>query len=240
MADPLATTPALTSATATAPLTNPVDAYKNPYTKDVLDSALKNMDDVATQRRNQLGTTAFQAGGFGDARHGVEDANITTGLARDEGALTASTNADAYDKGMGWLGQDIDRSIGTSEFNANLDNTYQANQLAEMGLGNSLQQNSLTQGQNYADALANLDVSDKGVTQANDNVKYQDWLDRQGYGDSQLAKLIASLSGTPGQATTNTTTTSPNNQWASLLASALSGMNGSSLFGNTNPNPTGL
>lgn len=224
--------PQPSSQSPATPTASPVDRYMSPYTGAVLDSAMANLNKVGTQRRNQLGTEAFQSGAYGDSRHGVEDANLTTDLAKTAGDLTAGVNSDAFDKAMGWLGQDTDRQLGASEFNANLDQQNIQNQLQEMGLGNDLWTNSLTQGQNYADALLGLDQYDRGYKQDVDNQKYQDFLDKSGWDSSQLSQFMNFINGTPGQ--TGTSTSTPNNQWASILGAALGNIktsSGTKLFG---------
>lgn len=211
MADPLA--PA-----------NPVDAYKSPYTSSVIDSALKNLNDVGQQRRNQLGTEAFQSGAYGDARHGVEDANLTTGLARASGDLSSQLNSDAFDKAMGWLNTDVDRQTNTAIANANLDNQWFSNQLAAMGLGNSISSNAITQGQSLSNALLGLDTYDKNQQQTTDNLNYADWQDMQNWDANKLSQFLGFIAGAPtaSSTTSNTSRTTPDNSWASLIGSSLS------------------
>jgi hypothetical protein len=208
MADPLAPTTA-----------SPVDAYKNPYTDDVLTSALKTLNDQGTQRRGQLGTEAFQSGAYGDARHGVEDANITKDLGSTAAQLTAGINSDAFDKAMGWLNTDTDRQTNTSEFNAGLDSQWFQNQLAAMGLDSQIQNTAFTQGSSLVNALLGLDTYDKTGKQNQDNVDYQDWQDMQNWDANKLSQFLGFINGTPGQ--TGTQTSTPDNSWASMLASSL-------------------
>ena len=224
MADPMtslatSTTPNTPNSPLTAP--NPVDAYKNPYTKDILGSALDNLNKVGQQRRNQLGTEAFHSGAYGDARHGVEDANLTTDLATQAGQLSAQINGDAYDKGMGWLNTDTDRQTNTALANANLDNQWEANQLAGMNLGNSLYQQNLTNGMSFADALKALDTSDTALQQNKDNVKYDDFLTSQNWDSNKLAEFMAAINGQMQTQNGTQTTSPPSTNWASSLGAGL-------------------
>lgn len=208
-----------------APAQPSIADYMSPYTDSVLQSALKNLKDVGTQRRNQLGSEAFASGAYGDARHGVEDASLTTDLASAAGDLTSSINADAFDKAMGWNNTDIDRQLGIQLDNANLQGQY-------IDRGNSIYQNALTNGSSYADALLGLDQYDQSQTQEQLNADYEDWLASQGYDQNQLSQFLNTINGVPGQSGSSTST--PNNQWASLLAAALGGLGGggASIFGN--------
>lgn len=225
---PQTTAPAMPGMPAVMPAVKkpaqPVDAYMSPYTDDVISSALKNLNDVGTQRRNALGADAFASGAYGDARHGVEDANLTKDMADSAGALTAGLKGDAFDKSMGWLNTDLDRQTNIGFQNAALDNQYFQNQLAMMGF-------NLNQGQNYGDALMGLDQYDRGNNQQQDNVNYQDWLDKRNWDSTKLSEFLSSINGTPGQV--GSSSTSPDNSWASLIGSALGGLqgNGGGLFG---------
>lgn len=212
--------------TSTAPL---VDAYKSPYTEDVLGSALKKLNDQGQQRRNELGTEAFGAGAYGDARHGVESASLTKDLASAAGDLTATVNSDAWDKAMGWLNTDLDRQTSTAFNNANLENQWYSNQLSGLSLEQQLEQMGISNAQSYADALLGLDQYDRGVTQDELNTEYSDWLESRDWDKNQLTDWMSLITGTPSSSTESTS-----NSWLSSLAAALGGIkttDGASLFG---------
>lgn len=223
-----------TPAAVTAPS---LDAYKNPYTSDVLDSAMKNLNLVGAQRRNQIGTEAFSSGAFGDARNGIENGNLDKDLGTAAGQLTAGINSDAYDKAMGWMNTDVQRQTDTSLANANLDNQWFNNQLSAIGLGNQIQNNAVTQGSNLVNANLGLDTYDKNQQQTVDNVGYQNFLDSQNWDAIKLNQFLGFVNGAPGQTGTTSTTSSPDNSWASLIGSALSGLTsgGTNIFKSTAP-----
>lgn len=211
-----------------------VDAYRSPYTEGVLQPALKELDNIGQKRRNQLGTEAFGAGAYGDSRHGVESADLTGDMAKAAGELTAGVNADSWDKAMGWLNTDLDRQTSTAFNNANLENQWYSNQQSGLNMAQMLEQMGITNSQSYADALLGLDEYDRGNTQDQLNVDFEDWLGKEGWDENRLNTFLGFISGTPGQTGTSTTSTSPNNSWASMLGSALSGLkntDGTSLFG---------
>lgn len=211
-----------------------VDAYKSPYTNDVLQPALKELGDIGQKRRNQLGTEAFSAGAYGDSRHGVESADLTGDMAKAAGELTAGVNADAWDKAMGWLNTDLDRQTSTAFNNANLENQWYSNQQSGLNMAQMLEQMGITNSQSYADALLGLDEYDRGNSQDQLNVDYEDWLAKEGWDENRLNTFLGFISGTPGQVGTSTSSSTPNNSWANLLGSALSGIkksDGTSLFG---------
>lgn len=203
---------------------NPVDAYKTPYTDAVLAPALKKLGDAGQQQRNALGTQAFAAGAYGDARHGVEAGVLDKNLASAAGDLTASVNSDAFDKAMGWLNTDLDRQTGVSEFNAGLDNQNTQNMLQFLGLGNTMNQQNISNSQSMINALLGLDQYDKGATQDQLNANYEDWAAANNYDSDQIAKVVAMLSGIPGQ--TSSTVSTPNNTLADILGAVAGGVTG--------------
>jgi hypothetical protein len=227
-----------------------LSAFMNPQTDNILNAALRNLDNQGSKARNRMGTEAFSSGAYGDARHGVESGMLDKELAESAGDLTADIQGGAFERamgylgndvdrennnfnaGMGWMGQDIDRSINTEFQNAQLDNQWFNNQLQAMGLGQSIHQNGLTNGMNYADALLGLDQYDRGINQDELNVKYDDWTTKRGWDADKLSQFLSFVQGTPSE--TSTTSSSPNNSWASLLGAALGniqGSDGASIFG---------
>lgn len=206
-----------------------VDAYKSPYTGDVLGSALKKLNEQGQQRRNQLGTEAFGAGAYGDARHGVESASLTKDLASAAGDLTASVNSDAWDKAMGWLNTDLDRQVSTARDNANLEQNWFNNQMAGMNFESLLGQTNLSNAQSFTDALMGLDQYDRGVLQDQLNTNYSDWLEGRDYDKNRLSDYLGMITGTPSSASEPAS-----NSWLSSLAAALGGIkttSGDKLFG---------
>lgn len=218
--------PVPTTATTTAPPL--VSAYKNPYDSAVLDTAVKSIGDATKQRRNQLGTEAFGAGAFGDGRHGVESATLTDDMTRAIGDLTGQVNSAGFDKSMGWMGEDLDRQMTAGFNNAQLDNQWFQNQMQALTLGNNLEQGSLANGMSLADAMMGLDEYDRGWMQQDKNVEYEDFLAKTGWDDNRLNQFLSVISGVPGQTGTSSSTSSPNNSWASTLAASLSGVKDSS------------
>jgi hypothetical protein len=210
---------------STAPL---VDAYKSPYTTDVLGSALTQLNKAGQQRRNQLGSEAFSAGAYGDARHGVEGAQLTDDLTRAAGDLTASVNADSWDKAMGWLNTDLDRQTSTAFNNAALDQGWYDRQLAGLTTASNLENTALTNGKSMVDAWLGLDQYDRGQTQDQLNVDYDTWLEKTGYDKKQLSDYLSLISGTPAQSSEENS-----NAWLSSLAASLGGINFGSGSGST-------
>lgn len=204
--------------------TSLVSAYKNPFDQNVLDAAIRDIGDATTRRRNQLGTEAFSAGAFGDARHGIESAQLTEDALKTIGDFSGKLNREGYESAMGWLNTDLDRQTNTAFQNAMLDQNWLNNQIGLLNLGSNFDQLGLANASSFADALMALDQYDRDITQQGLNIQFEDWLAQQGWDANQVNQLLGVLTAQP-QAT-QTTSTSPNNQWANLLGSALG-----SLFG---------
>ena len=194
-----------------------VSAYQNPFEDQVLGSALKTLDDTGKKQRNALGTQAFSSGAFGDARHGVESAALTKDLSEVAADLTSRVKSEGFDKSMGWLNTDLDRQLNTSLSNAALENQWFGNQLDALQLGEQFNQNAITNSMSFADALLRMDQYDRDISQQGLNVDYEDWLAEQNWDENRLNNLLATIQGIPGQTGTTSSSTSPNNSWATIL-----------------------
>lgn len=83
----------------------------NPYVDYVLNNSLNRLNEASDRNMTNIGSMAGMAGAFGGSRHGVlEGANLAE-LLKSSSELSASTYADAYDKGMSnWFqGQNLRR-----------------------------------------------------------------------------------------------------------------------------------
>lgn len=215
--------PSVPSVPSTPTSTNPMlDAYRNPYTKNVIDTTVGQIEKSGQQRRNQLGTEAFSAGAYGDARHGVEGAGLTKDLEKTIADYTGAANAQGFESSMGWMNQDIDRQVNTEFNNAQLDNQWLSEQLQLLGLGDQFGNESLSNAEGYADSLLGLDQYDMGQQQQDLNVQYEDYLRAQGYDSEQINQMVSWLSGVPGQVGSSSST--PDNSWASMFGAGLSGI----------------
>ncbi|KQZ49703.1 hypothetical protein ASD54_12250 [Rhizobium sp. Root149] len=196
--------------------------YQNPFTEDVLNAAIRKMTDAGDRQRNALGTQAFGAGAYGDARHGVESDRLTQSLLESIGDLSATTNAQGFESAMGWFNRDLDRQANVAYQNAMLQNQWTQNQISGSDTANKLGLNDYTQNVNWLSFLNGLDQYDRGWTQNDLNANYQDFWAQQNWDQNQLTALLNVLNAIPGQSTTTAVNTQPDNSWASMLGSSLS------------------
>jgi Chaperone of endosialidase len=92
--------------------------------------------DIAKNGPGGVGRSATAAGAFGDARHGVENANVDEAAMRQAAQATAGAYQNAFQNAANLRNTDISNIINTGTANANLNE--QALQRV-LGAGNALQ-----------------------------------------------------------------------------------------------------
>lgn len=232
--------------------------YLDPYTGQVVDAALSDLD-IQRQRAIMQGQAQATAGGaFGGSRHGVMDSLTNAEAMRAAGSLSGQLRSQGFQTALGagmadanrdlqaqmsnqgadvatstanaqnalsMLGQQagLNANVGMfnagalnnmSQFNTNLDaNAQIANQGAGLtanaqrlgaagtlgSLGQAQQQNALT----GANALTAIGGMQQGLNQANLDVNFANWLDKQNDPYRKLA-FQQGFRGTPGQTNTQT------------------------------------
>ncbi len=98
--------------------------YMNPFDDFVIQRGLHNLrrqTDMAQQANN---VSAHQAGAFGDARHGVSQAEIERGAGDTMSDFLASNLQRSFDTAMGLRGEDIDR--GERDFYSFIDSLFKS------------------------------------------------------------------------------------------------------------------
>lgn len=98
-----------------------INAYTNPYTQQVVDSTLSDVDRASRIQALQRGSAAQRAGAFGGARHGVLDALAAGETAREVGNLTGRLRAQAFDAAAGLIGRDQAGSLTAQQSNQQAD-----------------------------------------------------------------------------------------------------------------------
>jgi hypothetical protein len=105
--------------------------YQNPFTKDVVDTALADYDYGAGQTRAQQDLTLAGSGAFGGSGAALAKSLTAGELARGRGALSAGIRSDAFNTAAGLGGADASRFAAADEANqrnaqANADRQFQA------------------------------------------------------------------------------------------------------------------
>jgi hypothetical protein len=209
--------------------TNPFSAslsdYIDPNLKLELDPTLAEIArraNIAKSGPGGVGATATAAGAFGDARQGVENANVDEAAMRQAAQATGQAYRDAFQNAAALRGTDVSNLIGTQTTNANLNE--QALQRL-LGSGNALQnlaQFQTGQGLNLAQAAIAGGTAQQQNAQQQLNALYNQQLQNLlGPYQYQIPALNSTVSAlTPTQPST-TTTQQPNNALWNLFGTAL-------------------
>lgn len=98
-----------------------INQYMNPYTQQVVDTSLADLDRNARVQALQRGSAAARAGAFGGSRHGVLDALAAGETARAAGGLSAQLRSDAFNNAAGLIGRDQAGSLSAQQSNQGAD-----------------------------------------------------------------------------------------------------------------------
>lgn len=196
--------------------------YINPYTDARLTPVIRRIEEAADQERKRIGAGATMAGAYGDARHGVREAQLARdkNLAISEAAGTA--HADAFDKAMAGRSGDVARFLQTDLANAGYSeaalNRLLGGSTALLAGATGDQDRLLKQVQ----ALLGSGGQQQALGQAGLDAQFQEFLRRYGHDFNIMNALAGVLKSTP---TSNTVTESrPDNSGLQLIGSVLAAM----------------
>jgi hypothetical protein len=208
----------------------------NPFTANLTDYVDPNLAFELTPQLNEItrqaniaksgpggvGAGATAAGAFGDARQGVENANVDEAAMRQAAQATGQAYRDAFQNAAALRGTDVSNLIGTQTTNAQL-REQMLNRM--LGSGNALQnlaQFQTGQGLNLAQAAIAGGTAQQQNAQQQLNALYNQQLQNVlGPYQYQIPALNSTVSAlTPTQPST-TTTQQPNNALWNILGSIL-------------------
>ena len=165
-----------------------------------------------------VGAAATAAGAFGDARQGVENANVDEAAMRQAAQATAGAYQNAFTNAANLRGIDVSNLIGTQSTNAGL-NEQMLNRL--LGSGNALSNlaqyqtgTGLTLGNALLQAGGQQQQNQQQILNAVYNQRLQNLLGPYQY---QLPGLNSALTAALKSQPSVTTTQQPNNALAALL-----------------------
>jgi len=125
-----------------------IGSYMNPYTQQVSQNALA---DLETARQNAIRQTAQQAGAaraFGGSRQGVAEAQTNLGFGTQAGKLSTQLNEQAFNQAMAAQQQDLARQQQASMQNAaqrSAASQFGAGAMNQAELANAMQRNQMAQ-----------------------------------------------------------------------------------------------
>jgi hypothetical protein len=84
-----------------------ISTYMNPYTQDVINTSMTDLERQRQMQMNQLGAQASAAGAFGGSRQGVAEALTNEAFARQGGQLAAGLRQQGFNTALGASQQDV-------------------------------------------------------------------------------------------------------------------------------------
>jgi len=193
--------------------TTDLSAYMNPYTQEVIDRSMADLERARQGNINNLGFSASQAGAFGGSRHGVAEALTNEGFATQAGNLAAGLRQQGFNTALGQAQYDVGAQNTALQFGAQQGmNAQQLNQAAGLQ-GAQLNMNAANQlgqlgnlGFTQQRTLSN-DMFNQGLAQQRLNQQALDAAMRQYQGWTGYPAYGLGLSGSVMPGSTGGTTT---------------------------------
>lgn len=214
-----------------------MSAYMNPYTQNVVDTSMANLERQRQGMIAQGQAQAGQAGAYGGSRHGVADSLTNEAALRQAAETGAGLYSQGYDQAAQLRMGDIENQL-----RANLANQQAGIQGAgvrmEAGrLGSLIAQQAGQAGLADAAALQQSGNAIQGQTQAQLDDRYRRFLELRDYPEHQLQIMMQALMGTPAQGGITRSIGPGGNPYMGALGGAAMGAGIGSGFG---PFGTGL
>lgn len=183
-----------------------IGQYMSPYTSQVEQYAMQQLDDQRLRALNQTADQSRAAGAFGGSRHGVMEGVVNTEAAKQAGMLSAQLRDQAYRQGLAAMESDFGRNMqaqlanqaaGLQGAGLNLQGAATYGDLARVGQDAYLKSIAGAQGAgNFQQAMAQLGL----------DTDMQKYYAMRNYPIEQLDLQLNALGMTPyGSSTTQTT-----------------------------------
>jgi len=156
-----------------------LDQYINPYTKNVLDIANKELGRSYDQQMTDLRGTAASRGAFGGSRQAILEGAAQRNFLEKQKDLYAQGMADAYDRAVSARGTDLGR-----EFQGALAQGQGFSNLGQQYAGMTNDQ---------IRALMATGETERGIEQMGLDANYQEFLRQQGQSREDLDRYLGSL-----------------------------------------------
>jgi hypothetical protein len=84
-----------------------IGTYMNPYTQQVIDTSMADLERQRQMQQNQLGAQASAARAFGGSRQAIAEAETNRGFAQQGGQLAAQLRQQGFQTALGASQQDV-------------------------------------------------------------------------------------------------------------------------------------
>jgi hypothetical protein len=163
-----------------------INTYMNPYTQQVIDTSMADLERQRQMQQNQLGQQASAAGAFGGSRQGIAEAETNRAFAQQGGQLAAQLRQQGFNTALGASQQDV-----SNQMQAALANQSAGANAAQFGQSTRLQAQGMNQSAGLQAALANqgagFQAANLGLNAANQlgNLSQQGFNMGQSIGNQQ-------------------------------------------------------
>jgi hypothetical protein len=94
-----------------------INTYMNPYTNQVINASMADLERQRQTQMNALGAQATAAGAFGGSRQGVAEALTNEGFAQQGGQLAGQLRQQGFNTALGASQQDISNMLQAQGMN---------------------------------------------------------------------------------------------------------------------------
>lgn len=119
--------------------------YMNPYTGEVIDAALGDLDRSRQMTQNQNAASATAAGAFGGSRHGVVEAETNRAYADQASQMAAQLRNAGFQTALGASQNDLARALAAQQSNQQVDYGSALANMQAMNQGNQYYGNQYLQ-----------------------------------------------------------------------------------------------
>lgn len=175
-------------------------AYTNPYTQQVVDASMADIDRTRQMQMNDNAYAASQSGAFGGSRHGVVDSLTNEAAQRQVGLLSSQLRSQGFDAASGLMATDAATRNAAVTGNADRDLTARAADAQfrqQAGLANQGAENQVAQ---FNSQNVNA-AREYGATAANETSQFnaqQRQAANDAYRTADLAQSGLNLQGAQG------------------------------------------
>lgn len=172
-----------------------ISDYMNPYTENILQPAIRKINEASDRRRKQIGHSANMSGAFGDARHAISEGLNEEGTKEQISDATGIAYKMAFDDAMG-------RRTGDAQRKLTADMSDQGAMLSQLGtilnagsLMNNQSQQMFNNYTNLNDTLWNAGQNVQNQKQRQVNADREIW---EAINNNDLQKALQILSAVRG------------------------------------------
>lgn len=199
------------------PIYSAMGPYMNQYVDQALAPQLAQMRNQFADQNRQLNSTATSSGAFGDARTGIESANLALNQNLSRQGLIGNAYNAAFNTAIGAGAQDVSNRINAQTATGQFNEQALNRQLTGGQAFTGLDQATLARLQSQIGTVQQQGGLQQALKQAQLNVPYSDYQQAQQYPflTTQLVNSTIGAGATAMPAQKTETTSAPNNAgWA--------------------------